>query len=191
MVEAKHEFVDDNPYLVYTSQDTIVYSDKPNTSIDDISGSSANNEMVEAKHGFIDDYPYLVYASQDTIVESDKANTSIYDISGSSAKTVTISLTNPQNPDRFHGCTIFQSDSSSYEPAQEERIGSIESPTGSATVAVSMPYLRIYYDGTSVLLGTVTCTGDVSFVTTYDGGIEVYQVAGDGTIVSDGVNYDD
>ncbi len=38
MVEAKHEFVDDYPYLVYTSQDTLVYSDKADTSIDDIGG---------------------------------------------------------------------------------------------------------------------------------------------------------
>lgn len=38
MVEAKHEFIDDNPYIVYTSQDTIVYSDKADTSIDDVSG---------------------------------------------------------------------------------------------------------------------------------------------------------
>ena len=36
MTEAKHEFVDDYPYLVYTSQDTLVYSDKADTSIDDI-----------------------------------------------------------------------------------------------------------------------------------------------------------
>lgn len=38
MAEAKHSFVDDYPYLVYTAkQDTLVYSDKADTSIDDIS----------------------------------------------------------------------------------------------------------------------------------------------------------
>lgn len=39
MAEAKHDFVDDYPYLVYTAeQGTLVYSDKANTSIDDIPG---------------------------------------------------------------------------------------------------------------------------------------------------------
>lgn len=38
MVEAKHEFIDDNPYLVYTNEDTLVYSNKADTSIDDIAG---------------------------------------------------------------------------------------------------------------------------------------------------------
>lgn len=40
-MEAKHEFVDDYPYIVYSSQDTIVYSDKTDTSIDDVSGGGA------------------------------------------------------------------------------------------------------------------------------------------------------
>ena len=104
---------------------------------------------------------------------------------------VTITLTNPLSSGSFHLCTIHQCDSSSYDPAQEEQIGSITSPTGSATVTVSMPYLRLFYDGTSVSLGTVTCTGGVSLVTTYDAVMEVYQVTGDGTIVSDGVDYND
>ena len=43
MSEAKHEFVDDNPYLVYTKQNTLVYSDKADTSIDDVAGGSEMN----------------------------------------------------------------------------------------------------------------------------------------------------
>lgn len=45
MVEAKHEFIDDNQYLVYTSQDTIVYSDKADTSIYDIAGGGQEYEI--------------------------------------------------------------------------------------------------------------------------------------------------
>lgn len=41
MAEAKHAFVDDYPYLVYTNEDTLIYSNKTDTSIDDIpSGES-------------------------------------------------------------------------------------------------------------------------------------------------------
>lgn len=36
MAEAKHSFVDDYPYLVYTNEDTLVYSNKADTSIDDL-----------------------------------------------------------------------------------------------------------------------------------------------------------
>ena len=108
-----------------------------------------------------------------------------------SGYSVTVTLTNPLSSGSFHWCNIYQCDSSSYEPAQEEQIGSITSPTGSATVTVSMPYLRLWYDGTAVSLGTDTCTGGVSLVTTYDSAIEVFQVTGDGTIVSDGVDYND
>lgn len=50
MVEAKHEFIDDNPYIVYTSQDTIVYSDKADTSIDDVSGGDLALAHVDIKN---------------------------------------------------------------------------------------------------------------------------------------------
>lgn len=41
--EYKHEFVDKYPYLVYTAeQDTLVYSDKADTSIDDIGGGGGD-----------------------------------------------------------------------------------------------------------------------------------------------------
>lgn len=43
MVEAKHEFVDDYPYLVYTNEDTLVYSNKTDTSIDDVSGGGEHS----------------------------------------------------------------------------------------------------------------------------------------------------
>lgn len=37
-IPPKQEFVDKYPYLVYTSQNTVVYSNSPETSIDDIAG---------------------------------------------------------------------------------------------------------------------------------------------------------
>lgn len=37
-IPPKQEFVDKYPYLVYTSQSTVVYSNSPETSIDDIGG---------------------------------------------------------------------------------------------------------------------------------------------------------
>lgn len=43
MAEAKHAFVDDYPYLVYTNEDTLVYSNKTDTSIDDILGGGGDN----------------------------------------------------------------------------------------------------------------------------------------------------
>ena len=36
MAEAKHSFVDDYPYLMYTNEDTLVYSNKTDTSIEDL-----------------------------------------------------------------------------------------------------------------------------------------------------------
>lgn len=44
MAEAKHAFVDDYPYLVYTNEDTLVYSNKTDTSIDDIGGGGDGQE---------------------------------------------------------------------------------------------------------------------------------------------------
>lgn len=110
----------------------------------------------------------------------------------SSAETyeVTITLTNPYSPSSFHECVVWQQETADFYPDVSEKLGSITSPTGSATFTVSMPYIQITYDGTSVSLGTDTCTGGVSFVTS-EGAAEIYAVTGDGTIVSDGVNYDD
>lgn len=45
MAEAKHSFVDDYPYLVYTNEDTLVYSNKADTSIDDISSGGQEYEI--------------------------------------------------------------------------------------------------------------------------------------------------
>lgn len=39
----KQEFVDKYPYIVYTDHHTIVYSDKPETSIDDVSGGGGGD----------------------------------------------------------------------------------------------------------------------------------------------------
>lgn len=110
---------------------------------------------------------------------------------GSGAYEVTITLTNPISPSYFHKCDVYQQDSAGPFPEAQEKLGTITSPTGSATYMVSMPYLGIYYSGASVARGTATCTGGVSLDSTYGSDTEFYAVTGDGTIVSDGVNYDD
>lgn len=104
---------------------------------------------------------------------------------------VTITLTNPANPSDFSSCEVWQQDSADPFPEVSEQLGTITSPTGSATFTVSMPYISIRYRGMSVALGTATCTGGVSLDSTYSSDTEFYAVTGDGTIVSDGVNYDD
>ena len=104
---------------------------------------------------------------------------------------VTITLTNPVNANHFSRCDVYQQDSADPFPEVQEQLGTITSPTGSATFTVSMPYLGIYYIGASVAFGTATCTGGVSLDSTYSSDTEFYAVTGDGTIVSDGVNYDD
>lgn len=43
MALAKHDFIDDYPYLVYTDVQTCVYSDKADTSIDDIGGGGGGD----------------------------------------------------------------------------------------------------------------------------------------------------
>ena len=109
---------------------------------------------------------------------------------GSGAYEVTITLTNPYNPSSFSECVVYQQESADLYPEVREQLGTITSPTGSATFAVSMPYVQVVYNGSSVSVGIATCTGGVSFVTS-EGAAEIYAVTGDGTIVSDGVNYDD
>ena len=109
---------------------------------------------------------------------------------GSGAYEVTITLTNPVHPSNFSSCLVYQQESADLYPEVREQLGTITSPTGSATFAVSMPYVEVIYDGTSATAGTATCTGGVSLATV-EGAIEIYTVTGDGTIVSDGVDYDD
>ena len=109
---------------------------------------------------------------------------------GSGAYEVTITLTNPVHPSNFSSCLVYQQESADLYPEVQEQLGTITSPTGSATFAVSMPYVKVIYNGSSVSVGTATCTGGVSLATV-EGAIEIYAVTGDGTIVSDGVDYDD
>lgn len=109
---------------------------------------------------------------------------------GSGAYEVTITLTNPVHPSKFSSCLVYQQESADLYPEVREQLGTITSPTGSATFAVSMPYVKVIYDGMSATAGTATCTGGVSLATV-EGAIEIYAVTGDGTIVSDGVDYDD
>lgn len=47
MAEAKHSFVDDYPYLVYTNEDTLVYSNKADTSIDDLPSGGGEEYDIE------------------------------------------------------------------------------------------------------------------------------------------------
>jgi len=109
---------------------------------------------------------------------------------GSGAYEVTITLTNPANPSEFGSCNVMQQESAEFFPESYETLGTITSPTGSATFAVSMPYIQVSYQGMSVSVGTATCTGGVSLVTS-SGYSQIFQVTDDGTIVSDGVDYDD
>lgn len=49
----KQEFVDKYPYIVYTDHHTIVYSDTPETSIDDISGGGGDATEYEIHSAFV------------------------------------------------------------------------------------------------------------------------------------------
>lgn len=117
------------------------------------------------------------------------ATDGVISTASSAAYEVTITLTNPHNPSEFNECSVTQQESADFFPEVQEQLGTITSPTGSATFMVSMPYLSINYKGMSVALGTATCTGGVN-LTAASGSQEVYAVTGDGTIVSDGVDYD-
>lgn len=109
---------------------------------------------------------------------------------GAETYEVTITLTNPRNPSEFKSCEVHQQSSADAFPEVSERLGAITSPTGSATFAVSMPYIQVAYQGMSVGRGTVTCTGGVSYAGPGSES-DIFAVTGDGTIVSDGVDYDD
>lgn len=114
----------------------------------------------------------------------------IVNVSSVETYDVTITLTNPVNPSNFHECVVYQQDSADLYPETQNHLGTIMSPTGSATYMVSMPYIQLEYRGTSVSAGTATCTGGVSLVVN-EGSAEIYEVTGNGTIVSDGVDYND
>jgi len=114
----------------------------------------------------------------------------IVNVSSVETYDVTITLTNPVNPSNFHECVVYQQDSADLYPETQNHLGTITSPTGSATYMVSMPYIQLEYRGTSVSAGTATCTGGVSLVVN-EGSAEIYEVTGNGTIVSDGVDYND
>lgn len=129
----------------------------------------------------------VVMADGDTIAVAD----GVISVAGSvEAYNVTLTLTNPANPSEFTSCNVWQQETADLFPEVQESLGTITSPTGSATFAVSMPYIHVTYRGMSVALGTATCTGGVSLVTE-SGAEQIFKVTGDGTIVSDGVDYDD
>lgn len=76
MAEAKHAFVDDYPYLVYTAeQGTLVYSDKADTSINDIPGGGDGQEYNIYCFNAVDQDPVQVgtFAYAATIVNNQGA----------------------------------------------------------------------------------------------------------------------
>lgn len=103
--------------------------------------------------------------------------------------TVTVSLTNPYNPNRFRSCSVRETDLANAYAS----LGSIDSPTGSGTFQMSgdYPYLQVFVEGTSVGGGTATCTGGVTFYSNPESGVFNMQVTTDGTVTIDGVDYDD
>ena len=63
----KQEFVDKYPYIVYTDHHTIVYSDTPETSIDDVSGGGGDATEYEIHSAFMtiqEDESYLIYEAE-------------------------------------------------------------------------------------------------------------------------------
>lgn len=86
MAEAKHDFVEDYPYLVYTAeQGTLVYSDKANTSIDDIGGGDGQEFNINC-YNAVDQDPVQVesFAYAATIVN----NQSVYSFDIDTSETI-------------------------------------------------------------------------------------------------------
>lgn len=108
-----------------------------------------------------------------------------------SSATVNITLTNPVNAGSFQTSVIYEQDTSEMFDESEVQIGTIDSATWSGSVNVSKAYLKLQMNGTSVAGGTSVCTGGVSFVNSPDGAAQIYAVASSGTIVLDGLDYND
>lgn len=108
------------------------------------------------------------------------------------AYNVTVSLTNPVNASYFQSCTIYKALTNS-DFGNLDKIGEIESASGSTVVAISDFFgLNVYLQGMSVGEPTISCTGGVSYIgNNYTYGTWLFQVTGDGTITLDGIDWDD
>lgn len=114
----------------------------------------------------------------------------------SSGYTVTVSLTNPINSSNFSFCDISEQYSSADRDAGHT-LGTIQSPTGSASVSVPLSLYGIIVTpfgeyGSGFADRDVTVTGGVSYIgrdSTIGGG--KFSVTGDGTITIDNVDYYD
>lgn len=108
---------------------------------------------------------------------------------------VTVSLTNPVNGSAFQSCQIWQMASSSPTDLDNVLLATITSPTGSSTVELpETAYgLNLLFYGTSpyVDLDNFSCTGGVSAPQYDGGGGFIFVITADGTIVADGIDYDD
>lgn len=103
-----------------------------------------------------------------------------------SGYTVSISLTNPYSPTYFNRFLIYDRPTSAY--SYGELLGEITSPTGETSIIVSESSYGIILDlqGRTVIAGLPSCTGGVA----HDYGY-AFIVTGDGTILYDGIDWDD
>lgn len=116
--------------------------------------------------------------------------TGTYEGDAPSGHTVTVSLTNPVNPNRFTGCYI--ADYTNDTPGED--IGRITTPTGSIEIAIpaSITQISITLDGMSPYYDSsnISCVGGVSYGGYTGFGADKFSVIGNGTITYDGVDYD-
>lgn len=109
----------------------------------------------------------------------------------SSGYTVTVSLTDPDNPAYFTSCTIFEYANNT----KGVQIGSIASPTGNTSVTVTSGSMLVEIRGSGYFLfGVHSESGGVvqDRINEDSGGADIYYVVtGDGTTTISGIDYDD
>lgn len=128
--------------------------------------------------------------------ENIKKDVVIFGITGTyegdvpSGYTVTVSLTNPINSSEFENWVISQSPTVLTDWTQ---IGTITSATGNSTVTVTEQYLKVATTATASSSSNFpTITGGILRGDYGEYPVEYFfEVTGDGTIIIDGVNYDD
>lgn len=128
-----------------------------------------------------------------TDTEIEEAVDEAFVVSGYS---VTISLTNPQYPERFtSGWVEVACSDDIYDTEPTQRLAEISSPTETLTVVVPSDVWGIELVLKSSFPGAnpsnASCTGDITVGTDYIPGIVLFHVMGDGTITMDRVNYYD
>lgn len=103
--------------------------------------------------------------------------------------TVTVSLTNPRHSKEFMNWTISESPDSLGNWTQ---IGTITSATGSETVTVTERYILVATTASNSANGDYSASGGILYIDAGEYPVEVlFEVAGNGTITIDNVNYDD